>query len=56
MLASRCVTTWAKRCQGAVASVAADGLVEEEAVGAEEQRPENGPEHQLRHDGQPPLP
>ena len=33
-----------------------DGLVEEETVGVEEQRPENGSEHQLHHHRQPPLP
>ena len=34
----------------------AHGLVEEEAVGAEEERPEDPPEHQLRRDGEPPVP
>ena len=33
----------------------ADGLVEEEAVGAEEQRPEHGAEDELNADGQPPA-
>ena len=33
----------------------ADGFVEEQAVGAQEQRPENRSQHQLRDDSQPPL-